>query len=130
MSANLVVQPWYGCGRWDAGINFSALRHGDTMFPVARRFLSVSSLVRNAAAAAAAAAKSSCPEGTDLKLHVKKTTKAPVAKKDEDYPSWLWDILEPEIQVENQKNNGTFARKQMRHANIRKIKNNNFLTNM
>jgi large subunit ribosomal protein L54 len=45
--------------------------------------------------AAAATARSSCPEGTVLNgLNYIKGGQDPVAKKDEDYPEWLWSCLD------------------------------------
>ncbi|GFP58051.1 hypothetical protein ACSS6W_007025 [Trichoderma asperelloides] len=47
------------------------------------------------AAKPAAAARSSCPEGTVLNgLNYIKGGQDPVAKKDEDYPEWLWSCLD------------------------------------
>ena len=46
-------------------------------------------------AAAAGTARSSCPEGTVLNgLNYIKGGQDPVAKKDEDYPEWLWSCLD------------------------------------
>lgn len=40
-------------------------------------------------------ARSICPEGTILKgLNYQKGGQDPVAKKDEDYPEWLWSCLD------------------------------------
>ncbi|GMM33314.1 mitochondrial 54S ribosomal protein YmL37 [Saccharomycopsis crataegensis] len=100
-----------------------------------RRLLSSSSIARNAAPKPAAAAAplniSSVPEGTPLNLHIKKSGKEPLAKKDEEYPSWLWELLDEKKQVDNLKNDPIkLKRKEMRKSNIKKIRYNNFLTQL
>lgn len=78
-------------------------------FPVARRQFSVAPFLRSAeptlstpttaageaAPADKAAARSSCPEGTILTgLNYIKGGADPVAKKDQEYPEWLWSCLD------------------------------------
>lgn len=83
-----------------------------TRSPASSSFFSTSSASRNAAAPAdapsqdaaatpaaegdaAPAALSSCPEGTVLVgLNYTKGKTDPVALRDEEYPSWLWNCLE------------------------------------
>lgn len=77
-------------------------------FPVARRQFSVAPFLRSAeptlstpttaageAVPEKAAGRSSCPEGTILTgLNFTKGGSDPVAKKDEEYPEWLWSCLD------------------------------------
>ncbi|EGX91354.1 ribosomal protein L37 [Cordyceps militaris CM01] len=77
-------------------------------FPIARRQFSVAPFLRSAeptlstpTTAAGEAApqkpkpKSSCPEGTILTgLNFTKSGSDPVAKRDEEYPEWLWSCLD------------------------------------
>lgn len=80
----------------------------------------------------AVARQSSCPAGTVLNLKIKKSGDEPVALKDEEYPAWLWDCLnKPKLQ-EKLKNEDfmKWRRKQIHKANTKKIKNNNFVSQM
>ncbi|KAJ3474703.1 hypothetical protein NLG97_g9729 [Lecanicillium saksenae] len=77
-------------------------------FPIARRQFSVAPFLRSSeptlstpttaageAAPEKAAPRSSCPEGTILTgLNYTKGAADPVAKKDEEYPEWLWRCLD------------------------------------
>lgn len=71
-------------------------------FPVARRQFSAAPFLRSAepnlskaTEEAAPAPRSSCPEGTIMTgLNYTKGGADPVAKKDEEYPEWLWKCLE------------------------------------
>lgn len=75
---------------------------------------------------------SKIPAGTVLKgCNVRKNGQDPVALKDEEYPQWLWEVLDPEIQRKKLEADPIrFARKQRREENRRKIKEQNFLAAM
>lgn len=79
-----------------------------------------------------AVVKSSVPAGTVLKgCNVRKNGEDPVALPDDQYPEWLWDLLDPEIQDRKLKMDPVrYARKQRREENRRKIKEQNFLAKM
>ncbi|CCF57412.1 hypothetical protein KAFR_0C04210 [Kazachstania africana CBS 2517] len=77
---------------------------------------------------------SSCPEGTPLKLGVRKGQKPPLALKDEEYPGWLWSVLNEES-ANTQKELSPIQelelrRKQLRKLNRDKIKQKNFLSEL
>lgn len=76
--------------------------------------------------------KSSVAAGTRLKgCNVRKAGEDPVALADEEYPSWLWELLDPEAQKAKLASNPILAmRKARRQANRQKIKENNFLAKM
>lgn len=98
------------------------------LLPAARQFSTSFALREPAAAAAAVAAepklstpvtapgeapktppppRSSCPEGTVLKgLNYTKGGEDPVAKRDEDYPEWLWSCLDVMKQSETAADEG------------------------
>lgn len=72
--------------------------------------------------------KSSCPAGTVLNVNVKKSGKDPVALEDNEYPAWLWEVLDPEAQAKKLAQDPLKLRKKLiRKANRSKIKQNNFL---
>ncbi|ODQ64767.1 hypothetical protein NADFUDRAFT_83648 [Nadsonia fulvescens var. elongata DSM 6958] len=71
---------------------------------------------------------SSCPEGTVLKgINIRKSGKDPIALKDEEYPEWLWTVLDANSVASNPMNS---SRKVMRKANREQIKFNNFVSKM
>lgn len=67
-------------------------------------------------------ATSSAPQGTVLKgLNIYKEGKDPVALKDEEYPSWLWTLLDPAPEAE------LTEREQQRRQRARTVKQDNFM---
>lgn len=76
--------------------------------------------------------ESSCKEGTKINLNVYKNGKPIVALKDEEYPEWLWGLLDKDLQMEELKNEDWFKynRKIIKKKNIERIKMNNFMQNM
>lgn len=86
-----------------------------------RRFVSTSPILGQAI-------KSSCPAGTVINLNTKKSGKDPVALEDNEYPDWLWEVLNPEAQMKKlQADPMKLRKKQLRKANRERIKQNNFL---
>ncbi|VVT56813.1 mitochondrial 54S ribosomal protein mL54 [Magnusiomyces paraingens] len=90
-----------------------------------------------AAPAAAPAAKpkgpiSSCPAGTVIKgLNIRKGQDPIVARPDEEYPEWLWTVLDKKAQDKRLEQDPIkAARKLRRQENRKKIKDNNFLAKM
>jgi large subunit ribosomal protein L54 len=90
-----------------------------------------------AGAAAASASKkktvqSSAPAGTKLTgLNVKKSGEDPVALAEEEYPEWLWDLLDPSIQKQKlEQDPDLLAKKERRAANRKHIKSQNFMSKM
>ena len=79
-----------------------------------------------------AALESSCKEGTKINVNVYKNAKPIVALKDEEYPDWLWGLLDKERQMEELKNEDWFKynRKLIKKQNVARIKMNNFMQNM
>lgn len=75
---------------------------------------------------------SSVPAGTILKgCNVRKNGEDPKALADEEYPAWLWEVLDPEIQkAKLEADPIKAARKQRRELNRKKIKEQNFLAGM
>ncbi|KAH3666932.1 hypothetical protein OGAPHI_003382 [Ogataea philodendri] len=73
--------------------------------------------------------QSSVKEGTALNINVFKTGKSPVALKDEEYPAWLWRVLDKEAQEAELKTADPFKymRKQAKKVHKQKLKHNNFL---
>ena len=49
-----------------------------------------------------------------------------VAKKDEEYPPWLWDLLKPKVYPDDGPG-GKGEKMRLRAANRQKIKEQNFL---
>lgn len=76
--------------------------------------------------------ESSCKEGTKMNLNVYKNGKPIVALKDEDYPEWLWGLLDKDLQMEELKKEDWFRynRKIIKKQNVARIKMNNFMQNM
>lgn len=81
-----------------------------------------------------AAVVSSCPAGTVLKnLNIEKGQDSIVALADEEYPEWLWKVLEPkEVQAKRlvEENPIKAFKKQRRNENRKTIKEKNFLAGM
>lgn len=84
------------------------------------------------AAKPAAAVKSYIAAGTRLKgCNVRKAGEDPIALPDEEYPPWLWTLLDPEAQKAKLEADPILAaKKARRQANRDKIKENNFLAKM
>ncbi|KAG7660744.1 MRPL37 [[Candida] subhashii] len=76
--------------------------------------------------------KSSCPAGTVLNLKVRQRGDEPVALEDSEYPEWLWKMLDPELVREEIKNEDfmRWRKIQLRKANAKRIKQNNFMETM
>ncbi|ANB13857.1 mitochondrial 54S ribosomal protein YmL37 [Sugiyamaella lignohabitans] len=72
------------------------------------------------------------PAGTKLKgLNIKKGGEDPIALAENEYPEWLWELLDPAAQkAKLESDAGRQARKERRSANRQKIKMNNFLAGM
>lgn len=96
------------------------------------------STAETGAATAAAVAKkrvviqSMAPAGTTLKgINVKKTGADPVALSEEEYPEWLWALLDPVAQEKKLDANPELkAKKERRAANRKHIKSKNFIAKM
>ncbi|VEU24125.1 DEKNAAC105404 [Brettanomyces naardenensis] len=78
------------------------------------------------------ALQSSCKEGTPITLEIYKAGKPVVAKKDEEYPPWLWTLLDKEKQMEDLKKSDYFKykRRQVKKRNVEQCKMNNFMAKM
>lgn len=65
-------------------------------------------------------------------MNIYKAGKPIVAKKDEEYPDWLWGLLDNDLQMENLKKEDWFRynRKLIKKQNVQRIKMNNFMNNM
>lgn len=75
----------------------------------------------------AAKVLSSCPENTILSGVNYLKGQAPIlAKKDEDYPPWLWDLLKPKT-IPNDGPGGKGEKMRLRAANRARIKEQNFM---
>lgn len=76
------------------------------------------------------ALQSSCKEGTPIKINILKAGKPIVAKKDEEYPDWLWGLLDKDLQMQQLKEESLFKykRKLVKKANVEKIKMQNFMS--
>lgn len=103
-------------------IESSQHKHTNThtaMFRVSARFFSTTRT----------ALQSSCKEGTAMNLNVYKNGKPIVAMKDEEYPEWLWTLLDKEAQMEQLKKDDIFRynRKIIKKQNVARIKMNNFM---
>lgn len=83
-------------------------------------------------AAAAPKIESMTPAGTKLKgLNIKKNGEDPVALADEEYPPWLWEVLDQKAQkTKLQADAEKAAHKVRRQANRKQIKADNFLKGM
>lgn len=79
-----------------------------------------------------AALESACKEGTQINLSIYKNAKPIIAKKDEEYPEWLWTLLDKDAQLEQLKQDDWFRynRKLIKKQNVARIKMNNFMQNM
>lgn len=68
---------------------------------------------------------SSVPAGTVLKgINIFKNGSDPIAKLDEEYPDWLWDLLDVEKQDALKEH--PHSRPALRQQRKQLIKNNNF----
>ncbi|KAG7842864.1 hypothetical protein KL941_004894 [Ogataea angusta] len=76
--------------------------------------------------------QSSVKEGAPLNIHVFKAGKPAVALKDEEYPDWLWTLLDKEAQEAQLKATDEFRymRKQAKKLHRQKLKQNNFLAQL
>lgn len=76
--------------------------------------------------------QSSCKEGTPLHLDIYKAGKPLVAKKDSEYPAWLWTLLDSNKQLEELKKTDYFKykRKLVKKRNVAHCKANNFMSKM
>lgn len=101
------------------------------MFPVLRRGLCTSTVLRNAPAAAPVV-QSSCLAGTVLNLKIRKNGEEPVALADSEYPAWLWDCLDSKKMDDQLKAEDIlrWRKKHLKALNTKKIKYNNFLSTM
>ncbi|GME68731.1 unnamed protein product [[Candida] boidinii] len=80
----------------------------------------------------ARALESSCKEGTKINLSIYKAGKPIVALKDEEYPEWLWTLLDKDAQLEELKATDYFRykRKILKKENVAHCKHNNFMSKM
>ncbi|KAG1791944.1 mitochondrial ribosomal protein L37-domain-containing protein [Suillus subaureus] len=70
---------------------------------------------------------SSCPPGTILEgLNYLKGQPPVIALPDEEYPSWLWDLLKPKV-YEDDGPGGKAEKKRLRKENQQRIKDQNFM---
>ncbi|CAG8632173.1 8547_t:CDS:2, partial [Acaulospora morrowiae] len=68
---------------------------------------------------------SSVPAGTILKgINIFKGGSDPISKLDEEYPDWLWELLDEEKQNASRENQ--YSRSYHRYQRKQLIKNNNF----
>ncbi|EDK43607.1 hypothetical protein LELG_01786 [Lodderomyces elongisporus NRRL YB-4239] len=76
--------------------------------------------------------ESSCKAGTVLNLKVFKKGDEPVALEDSEYPEWLWNMIEPNKNLDEIKNENFLRWRKIKllKANNNKIKANNFLSKM
>lgn len=72
------------------------------------------------------------PAGTKLKgLNIRKGQDPVVALADEEYPAWLWEVLDKNAQkAKLEADPAKAAQKARRNANRKKIKDNNFIAAM
>lgn len=94
-----------------------------------RRLFSTTQLLRNTSDNAAKPITSSCVAGTKLNLKIYAKGEEPVALKDEEYPPWLWNLLDQDAQNAS-KTSMQLQKREMRRNNVKKIKYNNFLSKM
>ncbi|KAK0441138.1 mitochondrial ribosomal protein L37-domain-containing protein, partial [Armillaria borealis] len=74
-----------------------------------------------------AAPKSSCPADTVLTgLNYLKSQEPVLAKPDEEYPDWLWTLLEPRV-IPDDGPGGRAERYKRRLENKQKIRERNFM---
>ncbi|EJD05773.1 uncharacterized protein FOMMEDRAFT_166116 [Fomitiporia mediterranea MF3/22] len=70
---------------------------------------------------------SSCPENTIIVgVNYLKGQEPILAKKDEDYPAWLWSLLKPK-EIPDDGPGGLGEKMRLRAANKKRIKEQNFL---
>ncbi|KAG2150684.1 mitochondrial ribosomal protein L37-domain-containing protein [Suillus bovinus] len=70
---------------------------------------------------------SSCPPGTILEgLNYLKGQPPVIALPDDEYPSWLWDLLKPKV-YEDDGPGGKAEKKRLRKENQQRIKDQNFM---
>ncbi|KAG2350017.1 hypothetical protein BDR05DRAFT_923982 [Suillus weaverae] len=70
---------------------------------------------------------SSCPPGTILEgLNYLKGQPPVIALPDDEYPSWLWDLLKPKV-YEDDGPGGKAEKKRLRKENQQCIKDQNFM---
>ncbi|ODV83416.1 hypothetical protein CANARDRAFT_30035 [[Candida] arabinofermentans NRRL YB-2248] len=76
--------------------------------------------------------QSSCKEGTPINLNIFKAGKPTVALKDEEYPEWLWTLLDKEALLNKLKEEDYFKykRKMLKKDNVAFCKHNNFMEKM
>lgn len=77
--------------------------------------------------------KSSCPMGTKLNLDIWKDAKRdPVAKADNEYPDWLWNIIPSEHSKEAKNKVDPLVKraKELRKLHRNQIKQNNYLSKL
>lgn len=74
--------------------------------------------------------QSSCKEGTVMNINILKGGKPVVALKDEEYPEWLWGLLDKDLQMEILKKESLFKykRKLVKKVNVQNIKMQNFMS--
>ncbi|KAG0146965.1 hypothetical protein CROQUDRAFT_656766 [Cronartium quercuum f. sp. fusiforme G11] len=71
---------------------------------------------------------SSVKEGTPLKgLGIIKGLGDPIAKSDDQYPSWLWNLIEPGMGIGKSDDPLRSIRRELNKENRNKIRNANFL---
>ncbi|KAG1761547.1 mitochondrial ribosomal protein L37-domain-containing protein [Suillus occidentalis] len=70
---------------------------------------------------------SSCPPGTILEgLNYLKGQPPVIALPDDEYPSWLWDLLKPKVYADDGPG-GKAEKKRLRKENQQRIKDQNFM---
>lgn len=77
--------------------------------------------------------KSSCPMGTKLNLDIWKDPKRdPVAKADDEYPDWLWNVIpsDDSKDLKNQTDPLIKRAKELRKLRRNQIKQNNYLNKL
>lgn len=77
-------------------------------------------------------AESSCKGGTPIHLDIYKSAQPLLAKNDDEYPAWLWTLLDKDQQMEDLKKTDYFRykRKLVKKRNVARCKNNNFMAKM
>ncbi|KAI8359255.1 mitochondrial ribosomal protein L37-domain-containing protein [Mortierella sp. GBAus27b] len=107
----------------------SALSGIRTVSAQQARWIQVSSRALKEDPAAAPKVKrvaSSAPEGTVLKgINYMKEGKDPVALADDAYPTWLWEIIDPEVRAARAAD--AMEKKHHKETRRQKIKGDNFI---
>ncbi|KAK9463441.1 mitochondrial 54S ribosomal protein mL54 [Lipomyces oligophaga] len=100
--------------------------------PRSRRAFSGSFLLQNDQIRSHPKISSSAPAGTRLTgLNILKGKEDPEAFPDDQYPQWLWDLLDPEAQKARlDADPERKARREFRTKMRQKIRNDNFLKTM